>query len=86
MQWQDGHCQEINVRDLRLSCRCAACIEEMSARALLDPAQVPLNVAPTRLWSIGNYAIGINFSDGHQTGIYTFGHLRGMKAVEVEDV
>ena len=86
VQWQDGHRQEINVRDLRLSCRCAACIEEMSARALLDPAQVPLNVAPTRLWSIGNYAIGINFSDGHQTGIYTFGHLRGMKAVEVEDV
>ena len=86
MHWQDGHAQQINVRDLRLACRCAACVDEMSGRAMLDPPTVPLNIVPTRIWSIGHYAIGVSFSDGHQSGIYTFGHLRGMVAAEVEDV
>jgi ATP-binding protein involved in chromosome partitioning len=86
LRWQDGHEQQIDVRDLRLACRCAACIDEMSGRAVLEPATVPLNIVPTRIWSLGNYAIGVSFSDGHQSGIYTFGHLRGMAAAEVENV
>ena len=86
LRWQDGHDQQIDMRDLRLACRCAACVDEMSGRAVLDPATVPLNLVPIRIWSLGNYAIGVSFSDGHQSGIYTFGHLRGMVAAEVEDV
>jgi ATP-binding protein involved in chromosome partitioning len=86
VHWQDGQDQRIDVRDLRLACRCAACVDEMSGRAVLAPATVPLNIEPTRIWSLGNYAIGVSFSDGHQSGIYTFGHLRGMAAAEVEDV
>ena len=86
LHWQDGHEQQIDVRDLRLACRCAACVDEMSGRAVLVPTTVPLNIVPTRIWSLGNYAIGVGFSDGHSSGIYTFDHLRGMLAVEVEDV
>jgi ATP-binding protein involved in chromosome partitioning len=86
LRWQDGHDQQIDVRDLRLACRCAACIDEMSGRAVLVPSTVPLNIMPTRIWSLGNYAIGVSFSDGHSSGIYTFGHLRAMLAAEVEDV
>jgi ATP-binding protein involved in chromosome partitioning len=86
VHWQDGHDQQIDVRDLRLACRCAACVDEMSGRAMLDPSTVPLNIVPIRIRSLGNYAIGVSFSDGHQSGIYTFGHLRGMVAAEVEDV
>lgn len=86
LRWQDGHDQQIDMRDLRLECRCAACVDEMSGRAVLNPATVPLNLAPIRIWSLGNYAIGVSFSDGHQSGIYTFKHLRGMETAEVEDV
>ena len=86
VHWQDGHAQTIDVRDLRLACRCAACVDEMSGRAVLVPSTVPLNIMPTRIWSLGNYAIGVSFSDGHSSGIYTFGHLRSMIAAEVEDV
>ena len=25
---------------------------------------------------VGNYAVQIEFSDGHSTGIYSYGHLR----------
>jgi len=86
IRWQDGHEQLIGSRDLRLNCRCAACREEMSGAPLLDPSSVALTIAPTRIWSLGNYALGMAFSDGHSTGIYTFGALRDMQSTEVEDV
>ena len=86
IRWQDGHEQLIGSRDLRLNCRCAACRDEMSSAPLLDPSSVPQTVTPTRIWSLGNYALGIAFSDGHSTGIYTFGALRDMQSAEVEDV
>ena len=47
---------------------------------------MPLDIRLTRVWSVGNYALGLAFSDGHDTGIYTFDHLRGMQGAEVEDV
>ena len=84
--WQDGHEQLIGSRDLRLNCRCAACRDEMSGAAILDPSNVPQSIKPTRIWSLGNYALGLAFSDGHSTGIYTFKALRAMQSVEVEDV
>jgi len=40
----------------------------------------------TRGWSVGNYALGLAFSDGHDTGIYTFKALRGLADTEMEDV
>ena len=84
--WADGAATRHDVRDLRLACRCAQCVDEMSGKALLNPASVPLDIRPTRIWSLGNYAIGIAFSDGHQSGIYPFTALRTMPATEVEDV
>jgi ATP-binding protein involved in chromosome partitioning len=86
IHWQDGHEQVIGSRDLRLHCRCAACRDEMNGTAILVPSSVPQSVTPTRIWSLGNYAVGIAFSDGHSTGIYTFKALRAMQSVEVEDV
>jgi len=86
IRWQDGHEQLIGSRDLRLNCRCAACRDEMTGAPLLDPSKVPQTVTPTRIWSLGNYAFGVAFSDGHSSGIYTLKALRDMQSVEVEDV
>lgn len=36
--------------------------------------------------SVGNDAIGIAFSDGHGSGIYTYEALRRMQEAETEDV
>ena len=74
--WQDGRHDDIDVRDLRLACHCALCVDEITGRALLDPQTVRHDVAPQVIGSIGNYAIGVNWSDGHNSGIYSFSTLR----------
>jgi ATP-binding protein involved in chromosome partitioning len=88
--WEDGQRQEFDVRDLRLACRCALCIEEMSGRALLDPKTVRYDVAPCTISSVGNYAFTVNWNDGHSTGIYSFTALRELgersSAGVIEDV
>ena len=38
---------------------------------MYQPALKMLGVEP-----VGNYAIRINWSDGHNTGIYSYDHLR----------
>lgn len=74
--WRDGRQDDIDVRDLRLACRCALCVEEMSGRPLLDPDTVPYDVSPRTITSVGNYAIAIDWSDGHNSGIHSFTALR----------
>jgi len=88
--WEDGQRNDFDVRDLRLACRCAVCVEEMSGRPLLDPKSVRPDVTPRTITSVGNYAITIIWNDGHSTGIYSFEHLRAFgergAARVVEDV
>jgi len=76
--WEDGHRNDFDVRDLRLACHCALCLEEMSGRPLLDPKSVRPDVTPRTINSVGNYAITIHWNDGHSTGIYSFEHLRAL--------
>ena len=76
--WEDGRRDDFDVRDLRLACPCALCIEEMSGRPLLDPKSVPPDVAPLTISSAGNYAIVFRWNDGHSTGIYSLKHLRAL--------
>jgi ATP-binding protein involved in chromosome partitioning len=75
-KWPDGHETKYKARDLRLACRCAMCIEETSGRALLEPATVPAQVQAKRMELIGQYAVSIEWSDGHTSGIYNFRDLR----------
>jgi len=88
--WEDGHQDDFDVRDLRLACRCALCVEEMSGQPLLDPKSVRPDVVPNTIASVGNYAIAINWNDGHNTGIYSFDYMRDFGELNaariVEDV
>ena len=76
--WEDGRQNDFDVRDLRLACRCALCVEEMSGRPLLDPKSVRPDVIPRTITSVGNYAITVSWNDGHNTGIYSFERLRAL--------
>mgnify|MGYP002780445359 CR=1 FL=1 len=83
IRWQDGHVCEYEPRYLRLHCPCAGCVEEMSGRPLLDPAQVPADVHPFAIHYVGRYALRFDWSDGHATGIYPFDLLRRLCACEL---
>ena len=76
VEWQDGHSSLYAVRELRLHCRCAHCIEEFSGRPLLSPEKVPEDIKPVNISPVGRYAIQFAWSDGHDSGIYTFENLR----------
>lgn len=76
IDWSDGHHSEYEVFGLRVACPCASCRDELTGERLLDPATVPADVRPVNLASVGNYAIKITWSDGHDTGIYSYARLR----------
>ena len=61
----DGGAQRVGARDLRLRCRCAACVEELTGRKMLRDETVPLDVAPVEIAPVGNYAVSIRWTDGH---------------------
>lgn len=47
----------------------------MTGRPLLDPTTVPQDVEAVSIRLVGSYAIRIDWSDGHSTGIYTYEQL-----------
>jgi ATP-binding protein involved in chromosome partitioning len=78
IRWSDGAESVYDVRELRLACGCAQCVDEWTGEGRLDPGSVPEDVHPRRIQRVGRYAIQIDWSDGHSTGIYPFRRLRGL--------
>jgi DUF971 family protein len=78
IHWADGAESVFDVRALRLACGCAECVDEWTGAERLDPDDVPEDVRPIRIESVGRYAIQIFWSDGHETGIYPFERLRSL--------
>ena len=62
-------------RELRINCTCANCQSETTGERLLDPATVPEDLTVSNMHLVGNYGVGIHFSDGHTTGIFRFALL-----------
>lgn len=85
--WSDGWAQQLRARQLRDLCPCATCQEKATGRAALPPGRLPVLSAaetmPLRIEQMepaGNYGYRIRFSDGHASGIFTFGLLRAIVA------
>jgi ATP-binding protein involved in chromosome partitioning len=74
--WNDRKRSSFEVRTLRLSCPCAVCVNEWTGKKMLNPADVPEDVRPLRIFSVGRYAMGVEWSDGHSTGIFGYDYLR----------
>lgn len=75
LTWDDDSTFQIPFRDVRTACPCASCIEEWTGRRLLDPETIPADIQPVNFKFIGNYALKISWSDGHDTGLYTWDQL-----------
>ncbi|MGH0028664.1 MAG: DUF971 domain-containing protein [Myxococcota bacterium] len=76
--WGDGVVGVLEVRALRLACACAVCVDEWTGEDRLDAAAVPEDVHPLSVRPVGRYALQIDWSDGHQSGIYPFERLRAL--------
>ncbi|MHB8369062.1 MAG: DUF971 domain-containing protein [Leptospirales bacterium] len=74
--WRDGHLSLYPSRALRLSCPCASCVNEWTGERTIREGDIPEGIRPTSWNLVGQYALSIGFSDGHDTGIYPFELLR----------
>ena len=74
--WPGGFTATIPYRVMRDLCPCAGCVEEGTGKKLLDPASIPADIHPARIEPVGNYAVKISWSDGHDTGFYSWQTLR----------
>ena len=88
--WADQHGSHYDFTYLREQCPCAMCDDERNkkedrkAHAISGPASglgtaLPLfKPRPTAraAKAVGNYALQIDFSDGHSAGIYSYDYLR----------
>jgi ATP-binding protein involved in chromosome partitioning len=74
--WKDGHESIYTGYALRVGCRCALCVDEISGSKRLREESISKDVRPLSIDPVGRYAIRFQWSDGHSTGIYTFELLR----------
>jgi DUF971 family protein len=82
IDWQDGQKSVYTISYLRSMCPCAQCkalrAEQQQRKSLLRvlPGNYsqPLTAVGAEL--VGNYAIRIDWSDQHGTGIYSFDYLK----------
>jgi DUF971 family protein len=79
--WSDNQSRDYTIRELRDACPCATCREKRKSppASTLFPIVTEAEIRPLRITAmkpVGNYAYSIEFSDGHNTGIYTLESLR----------
>lgn len=76
INWSDETSSNYNAAQLRKACPCAGCINEWTGEKILKPEQVSENLIFASIAIVGRYALNFNFSDGHDTGIYSFQYLK----------
>ncbi|MDQ3586446.1 MAG: DUF971 domain-containing protein [Pyrinomonadaceae bacterium] len=74
--WGDGRECRYGAAALRRVCPCAQCVNEMTGERVLRPESVADDLTIENMELVGRYAITFRWSDGHQTGIYSFRLLR----------
>ena len=85
IDWRDRHHSEYPLEYLRDNCPCASCTGAHGT----EPQKTNYSAPPKELFpmykpklkmlnieQVGAYAMRIDWSDGHNTGIYSFDYLR----------
>ncbi len=76
IKWSDDTETRYTAPQLRRSCPCAGCIDEWTGKKTLDDAKVTDDLTITHTSIVGRYALNFHFSDGHDTGIFSFKYLK----------
>ncbi len=72
--WADGHASRLPHELLRGYCPCAGCQGHSGEIRF----QEGMNLELRNISQVGNYALGLAWGDGHDSGIYSFRFLRAL--------
>ena len=86
IEWESGAVSQCSFSELRKMCPCAECraSTDKEPGQLLDPSTGELQLRSqkeleiTSVEVVGNYALRIEWSDGHSHGIFTWEYLRDL--------
>lgn len=74
--WADDRVCHFQAASLRRVCPCAQCVNEWTGQRTLKPETISDEMEIKDLSIVGRYALNFIWSDGHETGIYSFRYLR----------
>jgi len=80
ISWSDEAETKYNAADLRRACPCAGCINEWTGEKMLKAENIADDLSFSSISIVGRYAMNFHFSDGHETGIYSFDYLRKLSS------
>ena len=78
INWSDNSESKYTAAQLRRACPCAGCINEWTGEKMLDPEKIPDDLTFKNISIVGRYALNFQFSDGHETGIFSFKYLKDL--------
>jgi DUF971 family protein len=84
IDWKDGHHSSYGTEYLRDWCPCAGCTGSHGTEPRRKTSEAPGSPFPMftpklkmlSIEPVGTYAMKISWSDGHNTGIYSYDHFR----------
>jgi len=74
--WGDDVVCHYTAPELRRACPCAQCVNEWTGQRTLKPETISDDLTIGDVNVVGRYALNFRWSDGHETGIYSFRYLR----------
>ena len=80
INWSDEAETKYNAADLRRACPCAGCINEWTGEKMLKAENIGDDLSFSSISIVGRYALNFHFSDGHDTGIFSFDYLRKLSS------
>lgn len=79
IKWSDNSESSYSAAELRRSCPCATCVNEWTGEKILRSEAVADDLTFNHISIVGRYALNFHFSDGHDTGIFSFDYLRKLQ-------
>ncbi|NDD57912.1 MAG: DUF971 domain-containing protein [Chlamydiae bacterium] len=76
IEWMDGRITDYKLSDLQKLCACARCLDEVTGKRISDTSLISEDLTAIRVYSIGRYALKIEFSSGCSRGIFPYTWLR----------
>lgn len=78
IKWSDDSEASYSAAKLRRCCPCATCVNEWTGEKILREESISDDLTFDHMSIVGRYALNFHFSDGHDTGIFSFKYLHDL--------